>query len=456
MKLTPPVRINDSIELAVDALSSEGHGIGRVAGYAVFVEGALPGERVLCRITKAGSTYAEAKLVRILAPSDARVTPRCEHAGVCGGCGLQHMAYEAQLAAKRERVVSALERIGGIERPNVGEVVGMADAWRYRNKASFPACAGEFAVELGCFERNSNRVIGIDDCAIQCERSLEVLRAVRRWARECAIVAYDPVSGGGELRHVVTRTTSLGETAVVVVTAQELRQGEALVARLVADVPGVTSVVSNINRARSSVILGERFRTLYGAPYTHERILGSDFDVSAPSFLQVNHAQTEKLYAHAMSLLQPHGDELVYDAYCGIGTLSVALAKRVGRVVGIECVEAAVADARRNAKKNGAANAEFYCGLVEEKLPQLLAKGMLPDAIVLDPPRKGCERAAIEAIACSSARSIVYISCNPSTLARDCKHLRQAGYDIVCAQPFDMFPHTTHVESVILLSRAGR
>ena len=451
MKLAPPVRKNDDIELSITALSSEGQGIGRVDGYAVFVMGAAPGDRVRCHCIKVTSSYAVAKLIEIIEPSPDRVQEKCPVANRCGGCSLQHIAYSAQLDVKRKQVEDALSRLGGIENPNVFATIGMDEPWRYRNKASFPAREMSQGVCFGFFAKNSHRIVPIDDCLIQDENGVAVMNAVRMWAEECGITVYDETTRKGVLRHVVTRTTSLGETMAIIVTTRPMRRDEELIEKLTSAVPSVKSIVNNINNTNSNVIFGDTFITVYGESTVRERILGIDFSVSAPSFLQVNHEQTEKLYNCAVDALELCGDELVFDVYCGIGTISLPVARRAKRVIGIEEVAEAVCDARANANANKITNAEFIAERAEIILPKLIEDGMRPDAIILDPPRKGCDAEVLEAIAASGVAKLVYVSCNPATLARDCKQLIESGYRLISAQPVDMFPQTSHVETVCLL-----
>ena len=446
---TAPVKTNDDVTLSIDALNSEGAGVGRVEGFAVFVPGALPGETVTAHVLKVGGGYAVAKCTEVLSASKQRVAPRCPVYARCGGCALQHLAYPAQLAAKRTFVYDALKRLGGIDDPKVLDTLGMPAPWRCRNKGSFPFGMDGGEVVFGFFAGRSHRIVPCADCAIQDERIVDVMRRVSVWANDNAVPAYDEAAHKGSLRHVSARVTAAGEVMAVVVTNGPLKHKEALLEAL----EGVDSVWHNQNDRDTNVIFGDTFTLLAGAAALTETIGGKAFSVGPQSFLQVNAAQAAVLYETAIALLDPKPDETVADVYCGVGTIALLLSDRCGRVVGIEQVPAAVEDARRNAAQNGADNAEFLCGNAEDVLPKLVSDGRQIGGVVLDPPRKGCEPAALHAAADSGAARIVYVSCNPATLARDCRILLDRGYALVSAQPVDMFPQTSHVETVVLMSK---
>ena len=447
MKQQLPVQKNEDLQLTIDALTSEGQGIGRVDGYAVFVPGALPGERVGVHIIKVTSGYAIGKLTEVLEPSGARVQPVCGAYPSCGGCTLQHLDYGEQLAVKRQTVVDALQRLGGIEAPAVGETRGMAVPWRYRNKGSFPFAAGGHGVAFGFFSPRSHRLVPITDCPIQDQRIVDIVRRVQEWADACHVSAYDESARRGVLRHVMARVTATGESMAVIVTASNrLPHADELLALL----SDVDSVWHNINERDTNVIFGSDFRLLAGEPALSETILDLSFSVSPQSFLQVNAQQTAVLYGEAVRLIDAKPDETIVDAYCGVGTISLLLAQHAGRVIGIESVPEAIRDAKRNAADNGIQNAEFLSGNVEDVLPSLPGR---IDGLVIDPPRKGCDERVLSAIVRGGASRVVYVSCNPATLARDCKFLTAHGFRLVSATPVDMFPQTAHVETVVLLSK---
>lgn len=449
MKKTPPVEKNDIVEFEVASIGSEGQGIGRVDGYAVFVPGALAGELVRAMVIKVGSGYGVGRLMEVLRPSPDRVEPRCPAFARCGGCSIQNLSYPAQLAFKHDRVRDSLERIGGFEGIEVAPVVGMDDPWRYRNKGSFPFAEKDGAVCGGFYAPRSHRLVPLADCPIQQTGVMEIMHAVETWARGNSVPVYDEAARQGVLRHCMVRVSSSGALMAVVVTTGRLPNAAELQRLLVA--AGATSVIHNINRKDTNVILGDEYVTLYGEPVIREELLGNSFLVGAASFMQVNHVQTRKLYELAAGFAGTGA--VVFDVYCGMGAISLLLARSFKRVIGVESVYEAVEDAAASAAANGVKNCEFIAAPAEEALPELIASGLAPDVIVLDPPRKGCMPAVIDAVAASGARRVVYVSCDPGTLARDCRLLADAGYALSAVRPVDMFPHTPHVECVVLMSR---
>ena len=526
-----PLKTGDEIEIEITALSSGGHGIGRYQGFAVFVPFTWMGDHITAQITKVQKNYAEAKLVDILIPSPERVEPPCPAFGNCGACSLMHASYAAQLEAKRRIVQDAFERIGGISGVTVKPTIGMDTPLCYRNKASFPFGNHNGRVVFGCYEKRSHRLIPLDGCLIQNEKSIIAMKTLCKWANDFGIRAYDPTPTGsmgngrrrardasavsstntkkqGILRHGVIRCTE-GGTMVIVVTTGKLPHRDELVERLLSAIPDIKSIIHNVNPNDTNLIMGRENRVLFGSDTVIEDLNSLSFAVSAQSFLQVNPKQTIVLYNAAIDALELNMSDSVIDLYCGIGTISLLMAKRVKKVLGIEAVPAAIEDAKRNAVRNKLNNASFICGSVEDVLPKILrhgsvwhgvsaqmtdngngienrafecgsiktespeSEGSLPacdsaeggtypgtlgagkefTALVLDPPRVGVDKAAIDAIAASGIGRIAYVSCNPATLARDCKLLCAGGYVINSVQPVDMFPETEHVETVCLLSK---
>ena len=526
-----PLKTGDEIEIEITALSSGGHGIGRYQGFAVFVPFTWMGDHITAQITKVQKNYAEAKLVDILIPSPERVEPPCPAFGNCGACSLMHASYSAQLEAKRRIVQDAFERIGGISGVTVKPTIGMDTPLCYRNKASFPFGNHNGRVVFGCYEKRSHRLIPLDGCLIQNEKSIIAMKTLCKWANDFGIRAYDPTPTGsmgngrrrardasavsstntkkqGILRHGVIRCTE-GGTMVIVVTTGKLPHRDELVERLLSAIPDIKSIIHNVNPNDTNLIMGRENRVLFGSDTVIEDLNSLSFAVSAQSFLQVNPKQTIVLYNAAIDALELNMSDSVIDLYCGIGTISLLMAKRVKKVLGIEAVPAAIEDAKRNAVRNKLNNASFICGSVEDVLPKILrhgsvrhgvsaqmtdngngienrafecgsiktespeSQGSLPaydsseggtypgtlgagkefTALVLDPPRVGVDKAAIDAIAASGIGRIAYVSCNPATLARDCKLLCAGGYVINSVQPVDMFPETEHVETVCLLSK---
>ncbi|MBR5292782.1 MAG: 23S rRNA (uracil(1939)-C(5))-methyltransferase RlmD [Clostridia bacterium] len=453
MNLRPPVEKNDDIELTITALSSEGQGIGRIDGYTVFVPYALAGEKIRAHVIKVTSGYAVAKLTEILEKSAERTENTCPVYPRCGGCTLRHLAYHAQLEAKTRQVQDALIRLGKFDSPVVLPCIGMGEPERYRNKGSFPMGYDEnFKVVPGFFAQRSHRIVPIEDCAIQSSAVMAVTAAVAEWANMYSIPVYDETTHKGILRHAMARTSADGVLALVV-TSGKLPHSDALVELLRHKIPNLTGVVHNVNSKDTNVILGDKFIALWGSDRLNTTIAGHSFSASMASFLQVNPVQTEVLYSKALEFLSLKGGERVADVYCGIGTITLMLAEHADHVTGIECVPAAIADAKVNAKNNGISNVDFICDTAESVLPMLVSEGLHLDAAVIDPPRKGCEKTALDALADSGVQRIVYVSCNPATMARDCRILADRGYTLVKAQPVDMFPHTHHVETVALLTK---
>lgn len=448
-KMRPPVEKNDDLVVTIESLTNEGQGVARVEGFAVFVVGALAGEEVKAHVIKVQPTYAIAKAVEIIKPSPDRVRPACPVFSQCGGCTLWHLSYPAQLKQKQQFVLDALTRLGGFSSVPMQPIVGMEDPTRYRNKGSFPFSVLGNAAVFGFYAERSHRLVPFSDCLIQDERIVDAARRVAAWANTCGVPVYDETTGEGQLRHVVARTTAEGELMVTVVTKGQLKKKDDLLSFL----ENCDSVWHNENPKLTNVVFGEKFTLLAGRPALTETIGGKRFSVSPQSFLQVNRVQTQVLYETAREFLAAKKDETVVDAYCGVGTISLFIAEDCKRVIGIEQVAPAIEDAKANATANGVKNAEFICGNVEDVLPRLFSREGGVDAIVLDPPRKGCEEAALEAIAKSTAKRVVYVSCNPATLARDCKYLAAHGFTLSAVRPVDMFPQTCHVESVVLLTR---
>lgn len=448
MKQINPFRKNDELDITITSVTSEGQGVGRSNDVAIFVPFAIPGETVRAHIIKVEKRYCIAKIVDVLNPSEHRVTPVCEAFEKCGGCALMHMDYAEQLKAKRQIVQDAFERLGGISGIEVQPVLGMKEPLRYRNKGSFPFGWIDSAVAFGFYAERSHRLIPLFDCPIEDARITAIARTVAEWANRNHVPVYDETTHKGTLRACVVRVTSTGERMAVVVTKGELPAKDTLLKML-----DVESLYHNRNDRETNVIFGDQFTLLKGQAQLIERQGDLEFFVSPQSFLQVNPLQTRVLYHEALRLLDPKETETVADVYCGIGTISLAIAKRAGRVIGIESVPEAIKDAKRNATRNGISNASFFCGLAEETLPKLIQSGTHVDAIVIDPPRKGCEEPVLDAIAQSGVDRVVYVSCNPATLARDAKLLCDRGYSVAHVQPVDMFPHTQHVETVVLFRR---
>ena len=450
VKEKPPFKVNDTAEVEITGLGSSGEGVGKVNGFTVFVKGALPGEKVKVKLFQVKKSYASGSILEILQPSAQRVEPQCPFYKSCGGCQLQHLSYEGQLAVKRQQVKDALERIGHIEGCEVLPVIGMENPWHYRNKMQFPAARTEGKIQIGCYAALTHNVIDIEDCIIQKQANNKIMQVVRKWMQQFNIAAYDETYGKGVVRHVMGRVgVKTGDVMAVIITAcYDIPHAGELVTMLKNEVGGLKSIVQNINKKRTNIIMGSKNRVLYGKSTIKDKLGSLKFNISPLSFFQVNSEQTEKLYAAALDFAALNGGETVIDCYCGTGTISLYLAKKAGRVYGIEIVEPAIKDAVANAAANNIGNAQFICGDAAIEMPALLEKGVKPNIVLLDPPRAGCDKKVLAALAGVKPQKIVYVSCNPASLARDMAFLTENGYKALKAQPVDMFPMTHHVETV--------
>ncbi|WMI82344.1 23S rRNA (uracil(1939)-C(5))-methyltransferase RlmD [Anaerotignum sp. MB30-C6] len=454
-----PVEKNKTYEMIVDALGSNGEGIGRIEGFTIFVEGALPEETIKVLILKTKKSYGYGKLLEIISPSPYRVEPLCPVAKTCGGCQLQHFSYEGQLAYKAKKVKDDLERIGGLKNVDGLTACGMEDPWRYRNKAKFPVGMGkDEGVKIGFYAKRSHRIIDTPVCYLQDPVNDEITAIVRAFMNEFQISAYDEEGHKGLVRHILTRVgRNSGEIMVcIVINGRRLPHSEVLVERL-QQILGVVSVVLNINKEQTNVILGKKVVTLWGKETIEDTLGGITFEISPLSFYQVNPAQTEVLYNKAVEMAGLKGNETVLDLYCGIGTISLFFAKKAKKVFGVEIVPEAIADARRNAERNGITNVSFQVGAAEEVIPRLFREqGIRADVIVVDPPRKGCDQTLLDTITSINPDKLVYVSCNPATLARDVARLCEKGFEVKDVQVVDQFPMTVHVETVVLMSRVDK
>lgn len=444
---------NQCFEMTCDAFGQDAQGVCRHEGMAVFVPGLLPGERALVRIVKPEKRYAFGRVEKLLEKSPSRAEPFCPIYKRCGGCVCQHMTYEASLAFKRQQVQDLLRRVGGLS-IEVPPVWGMAHPFGYRNKGAYPVAQTDGAPACGFFAPRSHDLVPLPEngCAIQGEDSAKATQAVLNWMRENSVPAYDEQTGRGLVRHIMTRSTTSGELmVVVVVTRADIPKASRLIELLRAAVPGLCSVCLSVNSRRTNVILGTDIHVLWGKSAMEDTLCGLRFSVSPLSFFQVNPQQTERLYGLALEYAGLTGAETVVDAYCGAGTISLLLAQKAKKVIGIEIVPEAIQNANENAARNGIANAEFHVGATEELLPKLVENGLRPDVIVLDPPRKGCDPAVLQAIIAAAPKRVVYVSCGAPTLARDAKLLAEGGYAAEKVQCVDMFCWTGAVETVMSL-----
>lgn len=434
----------------IDGYSSEGLGIARVNGAVVFVPHAVRGEEIDLRITKVMKTSCAGEIVKIHNPSPERMEPECPYAGKCGGCAYRHLTYPEELWAKRQRVQNALTRIGGLEL-TVEEILGAKNPEHYRNKSQYPVGADG---SIGFFQARTHKVVPIRRCLIQTEAADRTAQAVGEWMRRYKISAYDETTGKGLVRHVCVRVNRKGESlCCVVVNGNKVPREPELAAYVTAAVPHTVGVLLNSNTRRGNVVLGDKYRTLFGRNYLMDTLCGLEFKLSMPSFYQVNRDQAEVLYGKALEFAGLTGNETVLDLYCGIGTITLCLAKAAKRVIGAEIVPPAIRDAKENALRNHVENAEFFCGDAADIAAKLESDGLRPDVVTVDPPRKGLAPEVIASVAAMGPEKVVYVSCDPATLGRDVKIFREFGYEAKRAAAVDMFPGTAHVETVVLLSR---
>ena len=444
---------NASLTLEITGYTAEGMGVARWEGRVVFIPGTILGERWEIQLLKVKTNVAWGRAVRLLVPSPERVELDCPLAGRCGGCQYRHMTYKEELRAKRQRVQDALTRVGGVSL-ELPQVLGAEDPLRYRNKVQFPVAQEKRGLAVGYYRARSHDVLDVADCLLQPEAVTTLRRAFKGWMERYRIPAYDEGTRQGLIRHLYVRTNQAGEAlCCVVANGARLPHAPELVQALRQAVPALAGLVLNTNTKDTNVILGPNYRIIWGRDFLEERLCGMTFRLSVPSFFQINRAQTERLYAQALEFAGLTGRETVLDLYCGIGTISLALAQRAGQVIGAEIVPEAVQDAQANAARNRVPNARFLCGDAGEAAFQLAAEGVRPQVICVDPPRKGLAPEVPEILASMAPERIVYVSCDPATLARDVKRFGELGYPAVKAQAVDLFPRTAHVETVVLLSK---
>ncbi|MGG7621300.1 23S rRNA (uracil(1939)-C(5))-methyltransferase RlmD [Bacillus coreaensis] len=450
MTKTIPVQKNDYIEVVFEDLTHDGAGVAKVEGYPLFVKNALPGEKAKIKVIKVNKGYGFGRLEEILEQSPYRVDAPCPIYKECGGCQLQHLSYEGQLLAKEKQVRDVLTRIGKLENVKVHPVLGMSEPWRYRNKAQVPVGEREGGLIAGFYQQRSHEIIDMEACMIQQEKNDEVVQAVKRICTKYGVTAYNEQRHKGTLRHIMARHGQVTKEVMVVLVTRtsELPNKEKIVKEIVESVEGVKSIIQNVNSKKTNVILGDETRVLWGEEVIYDLIGNVKFAISSRSFYQVNPEQTKVLYDQALTYAELSGQETVIDAYCGIGTISLFLAQKAQKVYGVEIVPEAIADANRNADLNGIDNVEFAVGEAEVVIPNWYKEGIVADVLVVDPPRKGCDDALLQTIIEMKPKKVVYVSCNPATLARDLRVLEDGGYRTVEVQPVDMFPHTTHCEAV--------
>ena len=448
---------NQLLALHCERLGAEMEGVCFYEGQTVFVPGALPGEDIETRATLVKKRYAFARLEHIVSPSAERVEPPCPHYRLCGGCAAQHMTYALTLAQKRAQIEDCLTRIGGFSLPQgfVPPVLGAESPYHSRNKTSLPVAGTWDAPQIGFYRRRSHQVVPISDCPIAMPGLPPILGCVADWMRQAHVDPYCEETGKGLLRHVVVRRARSGDALVLLAaTSEHLPDAPYLWQLLTQRASGVRGLHVTLNRRRDNVILGDTSRRLFGEETITETLLGLDFEIAPLSFFQVNPAQTERLYQQALDFAELRPGDICVDAYAGAGTIALCMARSAARVIGIEIVPQAIEAARRNAERNGLRNADFLVGAVEQELPRLVAEGLRPDVVVLDPPRKGIEPPVIKAVLAAKPRRVVYVSCHVPSQARDLALLRDGGYRLTRCQGVDLFCYADGVENVALLERA--
>ena len=452
---------NNEYILDIISVGYEGEGIAKIDGYPIFIEGAILGEKVKVLIVKAKKNYAYGKLLEVIEASEERIEPKCKVYKRCGGCTVQHMNYKKQLDYKFERVKDCISKIGGLDSSLVEYPIGMKEPERYRNKVQLPVGIVKGELSIGFYAPRSHNIINLETCLIQDKVADKVADITRKWMIKYNISAasIDGVfNKNGLIRHVMIRKgfTTNEVMVVLVSTKKSVPNIENFIEEIKNNIEGIKSIILNVNKENTNVILGQECITLWGKDTITDYIDNFKFNISPLSFFQVNPVQTEKLYSKALEYAGLTGEETVFDAYCGTGTITLFLSQKAKKVYGVEIIEPAIINARENAKINNIDNAEFFVGKSEEIIPELIEKGIVPEVIVVDPPRKGCDIKLLEAIGKAKPKRVVYVSCDPSTLARDLKILEEKGYKTEKVQPVDMFPYTSHVETVCLMSRKDK
>lgn len=447
---------NDRIELSINGMTAEGMGVGRCGGLAVFVPLTAPGDMILAKIVKVTKNYAYGRLEELLTPSPDRVAPDCPVFSQCGGCCYRHISYEAELRIKTARVRDALTRIGGFRDLPLRPILAADSRDGYRNKALLPLGTDQNGeLVMGFYAVNSHRIVNCESCRLQPGEFNAAMTAFRAWAAQYGDPVYNEASHSGSMRRLyLRRGEKSGEVmACVVVNANGLHHEQELAAMLKEAVPRLSSVVINSHRDKTNVALGRKCRTVLGSDVIRDTLCGLSFELSPLSFYQVNRTQAERLYGQAARYAGLTGSETLLDLYCGAGTIGLSMASRAKKLLGVEIVPEAIENAKKNAAQNGITNAEFICADAAEAAKLLAKRGERPDVVILDPPRKGCDLALIETVVSFAPERIVYVSCDPATLARDLKYFAELGYPPQEAAPVDMFPATAHVETIVLLSK---
>ena len=453
-------RKNDCFSVVIEDMGNDGEGIGKVDGFTVFVKDGIVGDHLLIKLTKIKKNYAYARIEKVEIPSPFRTIPRCPIHKQCGGCQIQALDYMEQLEFKQRKVINHLVRIGGFEQDRIersmDSIIGMEEPYRYRNKAQYPVGMDKDGnIITGFYAGRTHVIIPVEDCMIGSEKNAKILNIVKKYMQENCVTPYDELTHKGEIRHILIRIGQDTDEIMVslVINGKKLPKEEMLI-QLLREIKGMTSISISSNTEKTNVIMGKEIRLLWGSEFITDRIGSVIFRISPLSFFQINSIQTEKLYRTALEYADLQGGETVWDLYCGIGTISLFMAQKAAKVYGVEIVPEAIRDARENAKLNHMDNVTFFVGKAEEILPEKYeSEKIYADVIVVDPPRKGCDQACLETILKMMPEKVVYVSCDSSTLARDLKILCENAYEIKKIRAVDQFCHTTHVETVCLLSK---
>ncbi|OFI07483.1 23S rRNA (uracil-C(5))-methyltransferase RlmCD [Clostridium acetireducens DSM 10703] len=458
MKKKVPVEKGKCYNLYITSMGYKGEGVGKIDDFTVFVKNAIVGEKVKVKITKVNKRYAFGELLKIENYSPYRVKPKCQTYNNCGGCNIQHINYNAQLNLKKKRVEEVLTRIGNIdvsgnEKNIVKDVIGMKNPYNYRNKIQLPIGKNNNKVSIGFYKEGTHDIVDLKKCYIQDEDADKIINIVKKWIIEFNINVYNEVEDSGLIRHIMIRKGFKTKEIMVVIVTREnnLPYKKELINLLRDNVDDIKSIIQNVNNKNTNVILGEKCETLWGEDFIVDYIGNFKFNISPLSFFQVNPIQTEVLYNKVLEYANLTGNEIVFDAYCGTGTISLFLSQKAKKVYGVEIIPQAIENANINSKENNVNNVEFIVGKSEEIIPQLIKKGIKANVVVVDPPRKGCESNLLETISSMNPKKIVYVSCDPATLARDLNILSNFEYIVKEIQPVDMFPQTSHVETCVLL-----
>ncbi len=447
------VNKNDEFKLNITGYTSEGGGVGRFDGQAIFVENTAVGDEILCHIIKSKKTYAVGKISKIIKPSKSRIEPECECFKYCGGCSFAHIKYEEELKLKEQKVKDAFTRIGGLN-PEFKPIIPSPSTTRYRNKAQYPVRRENGILNIGFYAKKSHRVIDGGDCLLQPEEFARITEIVREWINKNNVTVYSENTGTGLIRHIYLRKAfATGEIMVcLVVNGNKVPESDDLLSPL-RKIEGFKTLILNVNKENTNVVLGKECIPIFGNGYIEDILCGVKIKLSPLSFYQVNRGGAELLYSKAKEYASPTGNEDILDLYCGTGTIGLSMARNVKSLIGVEIIPEAIVDAKKNTENNNIDNARFICGDASSAAKTLQDEGITPQTIILDPPRKGCADELLKTVSEIGPEKLVYVSCDPATLARDCKRLENSGYFVQEVTPVDMFPRTAHVETVCLLRK---